>query len=250
MGRVSGKVAIVTGAAQGLGAADAALLAREGASVVLTDFNLAGEQVAAGIPGSIFVQHDVTKPEDWARVMTIVEQSFGRLDILVNNAGIVDFTTIEESTLENFRKVYAVSAEGTFLGCQAAIPLMKKSGGGSIINMASIASTVGYSLVASYAAAKGAVRSLSRNIAVHCQEQGYNIRCNVLLPGMIATPMTMAAGAEVERRGLAMPDVDPAKVPKFGVPDDIANLVLFLASDESRLINGAEILIDDAHTAK
>lgn len=250
MGRVSGKVAIVTGAARGLGAADARLLAKEGASVILTDISPGVMETAAQIEGAIGVVQDVTSPEGWAEVIALAETKFGRLDVLVNNAGIVDFTTIEESTLENFRKVYAISAEGTFLGCQAAIPLMRKSGGGSIINMSSVAALNAYPIVCSYAAAKGAVRSMSRNIAVYCQEQGYNIRVNAILPGIIASDMTAAAAEEVKRRGLDVPVADPAKAPKVGQPEDIANLVLYLASDESRMVNAAELVIDDAVTAK
>ncbi|NNM58142.1 SDR family oxidoreductase [Acidocella sp.] len=250
MGRVSGKVAIVTGAARGLGAADARLLAKEGASVILTDISPGVMETAAGIEGAIGVVQDVSSPEGWAEVIALAETRFGRLDVLVNNAGIVDFTTIEESTLENFRRVYAISAEGTFLGCQAAIPLMRKSGGGSIINMSSVAALNAYPIVCSYAAAKGAVRSMSRNIAVYCQEQGYNIRVNAILPGIIASDMTAAAAEEVKRRGLEVPAADPAKAPKVGQPEDIANLVLYLASDESRMVNAAELVIDDAVTAK
>jgi len=250
MGRVQGKVAIITGAATGLGAADAAMLAREGARVILTDVNPAGEQTAAGIPGALFIHHDVTQEEDWARVMQRVEERFGRLDVLVNNAGIVQFKTIEECSLADFRKLYAVHVEGTFLGCQNGIRLMKKSGGGSIINMASTTALVGYSLVTAYTAAKGAIRALTRNVAVHCQEQGYNIRANVIFPGIIATQMMQASVDEVVRRGIAFPAADPATQPKPGVPDDIANLVLYLASDESRLINATEIVIDDASVAR
>jgi len=250
MGRVAGKVAIVTGAASGLGAADAAMLAREGASVVLTDFNPSGEDVAAKIPGAMFIRHNVTSEADWAHVMATVEEKYGRLDVLVNNAGFVKFATIEECTLEEFRRHYAVHTEGTFLGCQNGIKLMKKSGGGSIINMASTTALIGYSLVPAYAAAKGAIRSLTRTVAVHCQEQGYNIRANVLFPGIIATPMMQASIDEVIKRGIPMPEQDPNRNPKPGVPDDIANLVLFLASDESRLINAAEFVIDDASVAR
>lgn len=250
MNRVEGKVAIITGAAGGLGAADARLLAAEGARVILTDVNPEGEAAAAAIPGALFIRHDVTSPEGWAEVIAFAKARHGRLDILVNNAGIVEFTSIEESSLESFRKVYAVSVEGTFLGCQTALPLLRDSGGGSIINMSSIAAIACYPLVCSYAAAKGAVRSLSRNIAGYCQDQGYNIRVNSILPGMIATDMTAKAAAELVRRGIDAAPADPDRAPKFGAPEDIANLVLYLASDESRLINGAELIVDDLKTVK
>ena len=143
-GRVAGKVAIITGAARGLGEADARLLAREGAQVVITDVDVnQGEKTAKSIKGAIFLEQDVRNEARWAEVVAETVKRFGRLDVLVNNAGIVDFTSIADSSLERFRFINAVMVEGTFLGCQAAIPAMEKSGGGSIINVSSTAATRG-----------------------------------------------------------------------------------------------------------
>ncbi len=251
MGRVEGKVALITGAASGLGKADAWRLAEEGANVVLTDIDDAGEAVAKEIAeatGSqtLFLHQDVTDPDRWNEVVAETEQRFGGLDILVNNAGIVIVATPETTTLNQFRLANRVMSEGVFLGCQAAIPAMKRRGGGSIINMSSIASHLGYPVFFAYTAAKGAVRSMTKSIAVHCQMNGYHIRCNSIHAGAIDTPMIHSSFAEM---GLEVPDPDadnPEDPVGIGKPEDVANLVLYLASDESRFVNGAEILVDNA----
>lgn len=250
MGRVSGKVAIVTGGAKGLGQADAETLAAEGARVVVTDIDEgAGRKVAKDIGSSaIFMTHDVGDESAWQRVVADTVKSFGRLDILVNNAGIVAMSAVEDTTLEQFRLVNRVMSEGVFLGCKHAIPAMIKSGGGSIINMSSVASHVGYPIYFSYAAAKGAVRSMTKSIAVHCQAKGYKIRCNSIHPSVIETPMLQDA---LGRPG--KPEPVPEGVLPFGAigaPKDVASLVLYLASDESRLVTGAEFLIDNGQTAQ
>lgn len=248
MGRVSGKVCLVTGASMGLGRADALALAREGAAVVMADVaEAAGEQAAAEIRAEtgadvVFMRHDVTSEESWAGVMAAVQAQFGRLDVLVNNAGTVVIETVETTTLEQFRKVNAVSSEGTFLGCKHAIGLMKQGGGGSIINMCSVATHLGYPVFFAYSAAKGAVRGMSKSIAIHCQMQGYNIRVNTIHPGAMDTPMVRAAntalfGSEEEAK---------KHLPPIGSPEDVAAMVVYLASDESRFVNGAELVIDNA----
>jgi 3(or 17)beta-hydroxysteroid dehydrogenase len=245
-GRVAGKVAIVTGAAAGLGAADARTLAAEGAKVVLTDVNgQLGRETAAAIPGAVFMDHDVRDEDQWRHVIAETDRLFGRCDILVNNAGLVRFTPIEETTLEEFRLQNQVMSEGTFLGCKHVIPLMKRGGGGSIINMASVAAIKGVGPIISYSAAKGAIRSMSRTVAVYCQERGYNIRCNVLLPGAHDTPMTQQALAQLapDEPGLAQ-----TQNRGQGRPEDVAYLVLYLASDESRQVTGAEFVIDNGET--
>lgn len=247
--RVKGKIALITGAASGLGKADAMVLAREGASVVLTDINDAGEQVAAEISDATgaktaFYHHDVGDESAWKTTMERVESEFGGLNILVNNAGIVICATPESTSLEQFRLANRVMSESVFLGCQAAIPLMNKSGGGSIINMSSVASHLGYPVFFAYTAAKGAVRAMTKSIAVHCQMNGYNIRCNSVHPSSIDTPMIAQANKEL---GLTPPEpgTDPIGV---GEPEDVANLVLYLASDESRFMNGTELLLDNCLT--
>lgn len=249
MGRVAGKVAIVTGASSGMGKADAVLLAAQGARVVLADLNeVDGQAVAQSIGDSaVFMRLDVTDEENWKSVIAATVETFGRLDILVNNAGMIALGTIVDTELESWRKINAVNSDGVFLGCKHAIPAMTASGGGSIINMSSVAAIHGQSFVAAYTASKGAVRALTKNIAMFCKEQKNGIRCNSIHPDGVKTPMVVkvatgkdsATQEEIEELG------------KFGnmcEPEDIANLVLYLASDESRFVNGAEMLIDNAST--
>ena len=247
MGRVDGKVALITGAASGLGTADAKVLAREGARVVLTDVNDdAGEAAATAIRAdggdATFMHHDVTDEAQWTQILAAIKDLHGRLDVLVNNAGIVITGTPEQCTLETYRMQNAVMNEGVFLGCKHAMPLMSESGGGSIINMSSTASHMGFPVFFAYSAAKGAVRSMSKAIAVHCQMNGYNIRVNTIHPGAIDTPMIDQTTSD-----LGLDDKDQiSPVVGLGQPEDVANVVLFLASDESRFVNGTEIVIDNA----
>jgi len=246
LGRVDGKVALITGAAQGLGLADAQVLAREGASVVMTDIqDEAGEAAATAIRDSggdaVYLHQDASAEADWTSLIQDTESRYGRLDVLVNNAGFVQMATPEECTLESFRVHNAVMSEGVFLGCKHAMSLMAKSGGGSIINMSSTASLLGYPIFFAYSAAKGAVSAMSKAIAVHCQMNGYNIRVNSLHPGAIDTPMV-----EETTSILGLEDKSDISPVGLGEPEDVANVVLFLASDESRFVNGSEIVIDNA----
>lgn len=247
MGRLAGKVAIITGAAKGLGEADARMFAREGATVIITDVDRAnGERIAKEIGGGCeFHEHDVRYEAGWITLIDDVVARHGKLDILVNNAGVVEAGTIENQTEEQYRFVMAVSADGTFFGCKHAVRAMKASGGGSIVNMCSIASVQGEPVVVAYAAAKGAIESLTRSVAVHCANNKYNIRCNSVHPAGILTPMVInfadQAGAADLRPASAAPQPS-----KLGEPNDIAYTVLFLASDESKFINGAAIRVDNA----
>jgi 3(or 17)beta-hydroxysteroid dehydrogenase len=253
MARMQGKVALITGAASGLGKADAQRLAEEGATVILTDIDDKGEAVAAEISKSTgqaarFYHQDVRDETRWQEIIAEVENDFGGLDVLVNNAGIAIVATPESTTLEQFRLTNAVMNEGVFLGCKAAIPAMRRRGGGSIINMASTASHLGYPVYFAYSAAKGAVRSMTKAIAVYCQMHGDNIRCNSIHAGAIDTPMVHNS---FEQLGLGPVDANrkDAAVPVgIGQPEDVANLVLYLASDESRFMNGAELMLDNALT--
>jgi 3(or 17)beta-hydroxysteroid dehydrogenase len=245
MGRVDGKVALITGAASGLGSADAAILAREGATVILTDINetageAAAESIRAGGGNAVFMLHDVADEEQWEQVIASIRSEHGRLDVLVNNAGVVIMGSPEDCSLEAFRKQNSIMSEGVFLGCKHALPLMSESDGGSIINMSSIASHLGYPIFFAYSAAKGAVRAMSKAIAVHCQMNGYNIRVNSLHPGAIDTPMIDQTSSE-----LGMENKEDLSPVGLGQPEDVANVVLFLASDESRFVNGTEIIIDN-----
>ena len=246
MGRVDGKVALVTGAAQGLGKADAETLGREGAKVVVTYVNDAdGGPVADAISASggdaVFLHHDVADESSWLQAIATTKETYGRLDILVNNAGLVIVESPEDCTLETFRTQNAVMSEGVFLGCKHAMPLMAEGGGGSIINMSSLASHLGYPIFFAYSAAKGAVRAMTKSIAVHCQVAGYNIRVNSIHPGAIDTPMI-----DMTSKILGLENKSDLSPVGLGSPQDVANVVLFLASDESRFVNGTEIVLDNA----
>ncbi len=248
MGRVEGKVALVTGAASGLGAADARRLAEEGAKLVLTDMNAAlGRETAAAIPGALFLEQDVRDEARWAEVVAETVARMGGLHILVNNAGLVRFASIEDCALEDFRLHLQVMVEGTFLGCKHGVPAMAKSGGGAIINVSSVGALKGIGVLPAYAAAKSAIIGMTRSIAVHCQERGYGIRVNAIAPGAHDTPMTRQAMAQLppEEAGLAQ-----IQAQGQGKPEDVANLVLFLASDEARQITGTTLVIDNGETMK
>jgi 3(or 17)beta-hydroxysteroid dehydrogenase len=248
MGRLAGKVAIITGAAKGLGEADARMFVREGARVVLTDVDREnGERVAAELGDMAEFRYlDVRHDAEWKVLVDDVALRHGKLDILVNNAGVVELGDIETQTEKDYRFIMAVSADGTWFGCQHAVRVMKETGGGSIVNMASIASVQGESAVAAYCAAKGAVEALTRAVAVHCAKSGYNIRCNSIHPAGVLTPMVMEVGRQAALMRGAEEALNAGPVTKLGEPDDIAYTVLFLASDESKFINGAAIRADDA----
>jgi 3(or 17)beta-hydroxysteroid dehydrogenase len=247
MGRVQDKVAVVTGAASGVGKEDAILLAREGARVVLTDLNEeAGRAVAAAIgEQALFVRQDISVEDDWKAVIQAAEDKFGGVDVLVNNAAILQYGTIEDTTLEQWQKVQRINSDGYFLGCKHGLLAMKKRKSGSIINMSSLAGISGMSAFCAYSASKGAVAALTRNIASHCKRFSYNIRCNSIHPDGIKTPMVANLHGTVKPG--QMPEVKDIKqaMSRLADPKDIANLVLFLASDESRFINGSEMRIDN-----
>ena len=246
MGRLDGKVALITGAAKGLGEADARLFAAEGATVIVTDVDSAnGERVASEIgPAATWMLHDVRIESQWEQLIANVVERFGRLDVLVNNAGVVEAGNIETTSEDHYRFVMAVSADGTFFGCKHAVRTMKMTGGGSIINMASIASLQGEAYVAAYCAAKGAVESLTRAVAVHCAQNKLNIRCNSIHPSGMDTPMVQSMGEKMASAGLI--GAGGAGRSRTGEPADIANAALFLASDESKFINGSKIVVDNS----
>ncbi|MBS2132175.1 glucose 1-dehydrogenase (plasmid) [Burkholderia thailandensis] len=256
MGRVDGKVALVTGARRGLGKASAVMLAREGATVALTDRKEEGaDAVLRAISDAggraVFIQQDVSRADDWKRVIDDVVQRFGKLDILVNNAGVGAGKNIEELSLEDWRWVMSVNLDGVFLGTKHAIEAMKKTGGGSIINMSSIEGMVGDRRLPAYDASKGGVRIFTKSAALHCAKAGYNIRVNSLHPGFIDTPMvtgfTQSQGdAQAARKELEA--LHP--IGHLGEPDDVAYAVLYLASEESKFVTGSELVVDGGFTAQ
>jgi 3(or 17)beta-hydroxysteroid dehydrogenase len=250
MGRVEGKVVIVTGAASGLGAADSRRLAAEGASVIMTDINVEAGQAIANEIGATFFQQDVSEEGSWQGLMEMTSTRFGRLDALVNNAGIAVIANIETTSTEIWRRTLSVHLDGTFWGCQAAIGLMKETGGGSIINMSSTAALVGIPAYLAYSAAKGGILSMTRAIAVHCRQEKLGIRCNSVHPGSISTPMVHQALKELT--GIDMQEQDDPEKTRIslgvGEPDDVAHMIVYLVSNESKHINGAEMVIDNADT--
>lgn len=249
-GRVEGKVVIITGAASGLGRADAVRLAEEGARLVLTDLNAEQGQIVAHGVDAPFIAQDVSDEASWSGVVNTALSTYGRLDGLVNNAGIAPVANIEAESTEQWHRVLSVHLDGTFFGCRAVIPAMAESGGGSIINMSSTAALVGLSPYLAYSAAKGGIRAMTKSIAMHCREQSNGIRCNSLHPGSISTPMVHQALETLSGYRLLDED-DPEAARKamgLGEPLDVANMVLFLMSDEGKHINGAELVIDNADT--
>lgn len=255
MGRVQGKVALVTGAGMGLGRAASLLLASEGARLAVTDIDEAlarqtAEEIEKRGGEALFLRHDVSNPDGWPSVMEAIEERFGRLDALVNNAGIAIAKNVEETTLAEWRRTMAINLDGVFFGCQAGIGLMRKTAGGSIINLSSIDGIIGEADLAAYCASKGGVRTLTKAVAVHCAEKRYGIRCNSIHPGYIWTPQT-----ENYLRDLGKLEEERAKalsrhpIGFLGEPNDIAYMVLYLASDESKFVTGSEMVVDGGYLA-
>lgn len=236
--RVEGKVVVVTGGAQGMGAAHVRLLAEHGARVVIADVSDgAGSQLAAELgDAAMFMHLDVTDPAQWGPLVSAVNETFGAIDVLINNAGILVLHTVETATVADYRKVIDVNQVGTFLGMRAVIPDMKRRGGGSIVNVSSTAGAVGFADNFAYTASKWAVRGMTKAAALELAP--YKVRVNAILPGEVNTPM-------IADLGLA---TDTTPLGRFGDPREIAYLALYLASDESSYITGADHVIDGGYT--
>jgi NAD(P)-dependent dehydrogenase (short-subunit alcohol dehydrogenase family) len=252
MGRVQDKVALVTGGASGIGFAAARLFVEEGATVVVADRDVAAATAAVAELGqrARFHRLDVTREDEWVAVTDAVARDFGRIDIVVNNAGVVLFKDFETTTLEEWRDLIAVNLDGTFLGCKHAVRVMKDRGGGSIVNMSSVAGLIGSGNLAAYSASKGGVRLLTKSVALHCARKGYNIRCNSVHPSFVETPMlrSMIASARNPQK-LEANFTAAAPLGRLAQPIDIARTILFLASDESAFTTGAELVVDGGLTA-
>lgn len=252
MGRLSGKIVIVTGAAHGIGKSISELFAREDAKVVVTDIDkVAGEETVKGIMSdggeAIFIGHDASSQGDWNRVFETTIQTYGKVHILVNNAGIGEKSDLETMALEEWRKILAINLDSVFLGTQLAIRHLKKYGGGSIINMSSIAGFVGTDDLPAYTASKAGIRYFTKCAALHCGQREYNIRINSIHPG---STRTQAGVLYLEQKtGLKGDAIDKEMeklIPMGRIcePSDIASGALFLASDDSLMVNGTELVID------
>ncbi|WP_028775432.1 SDR family NAD(P)-dependent oxidoreductase [Shimazuella kribbensis] len=250
MGKLTDKVAIITGAGGGMGKADALLFAKEGAKVVITDIQLdkveeVVDEIKEAGGEALGFHHDVSSEEEWKKIVAEAIQAYGKIDILVNNAGISNAVPMLEQTVEIWDKVMSINLTGVFLGQKHVIPHMIENGGGAIVNISSIAGLTGGSGSGAYTASKGAVRLLTKATAVDFAQ--HHIRCNSIHPGYIETPMTADLMANDQMREWFLSQVP---LPRLGKTEDIAKGVLFLASDESSYITGVELPIDGGYYAK
>jgi len=253
-----GKKALVTGAAQGLGAATAEGLAREGARVLLTDVN--GDGVAAvavalnakyGADTAYALRHDVASEADWALAIEHARTVLGGLSVLVNNAGVVVVGSVEDLELADWRRGMSVNADSVFLGCKHALPLLRETQPASIINVSSISAMVASHNLANYNASKAAVWQLTKSVALHCAKNGWDIRCNSLHPTFIRTPMLEVLTRHQNADSAAMLSKLARQVPlqRIGEPEDVASAVVYLASDESRFMTASELKLDGGVSA-
>lgn len=253
MQKLNQRVALVTGGASGLGKAIARRLVSDGAIVVITDLQDSLGQTTAAEFGLDFLLQDVTDETQWSRVIRKIQERHGGLHILVNNAGIIgaqDLASPEDTRLSDWRKIFAVNVESVFLGCRAAIPAIHAAGGGSIINISSIAGLTATPYATAYGASKATVRQLTKSVAQHCAQRNLKIRCNSVHPGDVRTPMWDRQAVEAaSKRGISMDTLlkeCQAEIPMgdFTQPQDVAAAVAFLASEESRHMTGAKLVVD------
>jgi len=255
-GRVCGKTILITGAAQGIGAATAALLAREGARVVLTDINGEGAEDAAdeinglyGPEAASAIRHDVIDELDWARAIEHARSFMGGLSVLINNAGIVTTGSVEDLSLAEWRRNMAVNTDSVFLGIKAALPLLRQSTPASIVNLSSIAGLIASHNLASYNASKAAVWLLSKSVALHCARNGWDIRCNSVRPAFIQTPILKDLIKDQDEAVMVAKLARQVPLGRLGTADEVAQAILYLASDESRFMTGAEMKLDGGISA-
>lgn len=248
-GRLEGKVALITGAARGQGAAEAILFAREGASLVLgdvrdEDLQQLGKTITDEGHPVVSRHHDVTSEDDWAQMVSAAEESFGGLHVLVNNAGILSMAGVEDTTSQIWDRVVAVNQTGVWLGMKQAIPALRRAGGGSIVNISSIYGLIGSGAAAAYQGTKGAVRILTKTAAVQYASEG--IRVNSIHPGVIDTGMV-----EEEVSSEFVPALLGATpLGRMGKPEEVAACALFLASDDASFVTGSELVVDGGYTAQ
>lgn len=249
---LNSKVALVTGGASGIGKAIATRLAAEGAKVFITDTQSELGRAVAAEGGLHFLEQDVSDEKRWPQIVGQVEQSSGQLNILVNNAGILGRgdSNPENTELSEWRKIFSINVEGVFLGCRAAIPAMRRAGGGAIVNIASITGQMPTSNIVAYGAGKAAVRQLTQSVADYCARQKLNIRCNSVHPGFVRTPalergyvdIAKATGKTVEE----ILEAGKARIPlgDYTLAEDIASAVAYLASEDARHVTGAKLIVD------
>jgi len=255
-GRLHGKKAIVTGAAQGIGAVVARMMIGEGAQVLLTDRNEAGVlQVAEEIneeTGSICAfaaKHDVTSDSDWADMIALAKDQLGGLSVLVNNAGILIAGSVEDLSIDDWHRGLTVNSDSVFLGVKHALPLMRENQPGSIVNISSISGLIAGHNLANYNASKAAVWLLSKSIALHCARAGWDIRCNSVHPSFVRTPILDSIVGDREQDVVLSKLAKQVPLGRIGEPEDVGHAVIYLASDESRFMTGAELKLDGGISA-
>ncbi|MBY0501198.1 MAG: glucose 1-dehydrogenase [Alphaproteobacteria bacterium] len=250
MGKLRGKVAIITGASMGMGRSEAHLFAQEGATVIITDINVSeGEKTTQEINAfggkALFLKHDVASEEDWKRVIEETLKLYGKIDILVNNAGVLLQKAVEQTTSEEWDKIFNVNAKSVFYGCKYVAPAMRKAGGGSIVNISSIYGLIGAPSAAAYQAAKGAVRLLTKAVSVDYAKD--KIRVNSVHPGLIETPMTEGILHDPREKEWFL---SKTLLGRPGQAIEVAKAVLFLASEDSSYMTGSELVVDGGFTAQ
>ena len=246
--RLTGKIALITGGASGIGAATVQAMTQEGADVYLADINPDGIAVADEL-GAHFISLDVSSETSWAEAIKGISAKTNHLDILVNNAGISPHDNIEKLDIAEWRRIHSIVSESVALGCHHALPLLKESSAASIVNLSSVAGLIGASNYASYGTAKAGVHILTKSVAMLCAERGYPIRANSVHPGSIDTPILDADKAKYGERAITARE-QAIPLGRLGQAYEVANAILFLASDEASFITGTELVVDGGLTAK